>query len=108
MSTPRIWISNAAPKSGEVVRVRALIEHRMETGLRLGEDGQAIQRNIVSRFEAKLDDELLFVWEPETAISQNPYIEFTFLAVKPGELTMTWTDDSGAVITGSKAVMVSE
>ena len=31
---PRIWVSNAAPKKGEVVRVRAQMEHVMESGLR--------------------------------------------------------------------------
>lgn len=108
MTAPRIWISNASPKPGELVRVRALIEHRMEAGLRLGADGQRIERNIVSKFVARLDDDLLFIWKPETAISQNPYIEFTFLATRPGELNMSWTDDEGQVITGTRAVMVSE
>ncbi|MCQ9616145.1 thiosulfate oxidation carrier complex protein SoxZ [Paenalcaligenes niemegkensis] len=104
MSKPRIWISNASPKAGEVVRVRALIEHRMESGLRQGQDGKEIPRNIINEFEARLDGELLFSWEPETAISQNPYIEFTFVAQKPGELQMKWVDDEGTVITGSQAL----
>ena len=38
MSKPRIWISNAKPKAGELVRMRALVEHRMESGLRLNKD----------------------------------------------------------------------
>ncbi|MFT0850221.1 thiosulfate oxidation carrier complex protein SoxZ [Achromobacter sp. F4_2707] len=107
MSKPRIWISNDTPKAGEVVRVRALILHRMETGLRPDADGQIIPRNIVNEFEARLDGELLFKWAPETAVSQNPYIEFTFLARKSGELQMKWVDDEGAVITGSTELTVS-
>lgn len=102
MSKPRIWISNDSPEAGEVVRVRALIEHRMETGLRPDADGKVIPRNIINEFEARLDGELLFTWRPETAVSQNPYIEFTFVASKPGELQMKWVDDEGTVITGSK------
>lgn len=107
MSKPRIWISNDSPKAGEIVRVRALIQHRMETGLRPGEDGTLVPRNIINEFEARLNGELLFVWKPETAISQNPYIEFTFMARESGELQMKWVDDTGAVITGSKALQVS-
>lgn len=107
MSKPRIWISNDTPKAGEVVRVRALILHRMETGLRPDADGQIIPRNIVNEFEARFDGELLFKWAPETAVSQNPYIEFTFLARKSGELQMKWVDDEGAVITGSTELTVS-
>ncbi len=107
MSKPRIWISNASPNPGEIVRVRALIEHRMETGLRPGADGKLLARNIIRAFDVKLDGELLFTWEPETAISQNPYIEFTFLARTSGELQMTWTDDEGVVVTGSQTVQVA-
>ena len=107
MSTPRIWISNDSPKKDEIVRVRALVEHRMESGMRVGPDGQTIARNIVSKFEAKLDDDLLFVWAPETAVSQNPYIEFTFVVRRSGELHMTWRDDEGVEIKGSKALTVA-
>lgn len=107
MSKPRIWISNDSPQAGEVVRMRALIEHRMETGLRPDADGKAIPRNIVREFEARLDGELLFRWEPETAVSQNPYIEFTFVARKSGELQMKWVDDEGAVVTGSRQLQVA-
>lgn len=99
MSKPRIWISNANPKAGEIVRVRALIVHRMETGLRLDQDGNEVERNIIHTFEATLDNELLFTWQPETAISQNPYIEFTFVATQSGMLQMKWIDDEGTVIT---------
>ena len=106
MSKPRIWISNDTPAAGELVRVRALIQHRMETGLRPGEDGTTVPRNIINEFEARLDGELLFSWLPETAISQNPYIEFTFIAQKSGELQMKWVDDEGTVITGSKELTV--
>ena len=31
---PRVWVSNANPKKGEVLRVRAQMEHVMESGLR--------------------------------------------------------------------------
>ncbi len=106
MSTPRIWISNDSPEVGEVVRVRALIEHRMETGLRPGTDGKVVPRNIVNEFEARLDGELLFTWQPETAVSRNPYIEFTFIASNASELQMKWGDDAGNIITGSKTLSV--
>lgn len=107
MSKPRIWMSNASPKKDEIVRVRALIEHRMETGLRAGADGTTVPRNIINEFEARIDGELLFVWKPETAISQNPYIEFTFKAQKPGDLQMKWVDDAGVVITDSREISLS-
>ena len=83
---PRVWISNASPKKGEVLRVRP--------------------RNIVTRFEAHLGTALLFAWEPGISISQNPYIEFTFLARESGELRLHWKDDTGQTASASKAISV--
>lgn len=104
--TPRIWISNSSPEQGEIVRVRAQIRHRMESGMRVDADGDIVPRNIVSKFEARLSDDLLFIWEPETAVTQHPYLEFTFVARQSEDLTMTWTDDDGQVVTGSQTITV--
>ena len=70
---PRTWISNATPKQGELMRVRAQIEHTMESGLRTDPaTGKVRHRNILSHFEARLDDALLFAWTPGISIAQNP------------------------------------
>ena len=105
---PRIWVSNANPKKGEVVRVRAQMEHVMESGLRTDPaTGKVRPRNIVNRFEARLGNALLFTWEPGISIAQNPYIEFTFLARESGELNMLWKDDQGQTLNAQKAITVS-
>ena len=104
---PRVWISNAAPNKGEVLRERAQIEHVMESGLRTDEAGKIRPRNIVTRFEARLGPTLLFAWEPGIAVSQNPYIEFTFLARESGELRMQWKDDTGQSVNASKGISVT-
>ncbi len=104
---PRVWVSNAAPKKGEVLRVRAQIEHVMESGLRTdGATGKIRPRDIVTRFEARLGSSLLFAWEPGIAIAQNPYIEFTFLARESGELALHWQDDEGRSWRASRAIAV--
>ena len=105
---PRVWISNASPKKGEVLRVRAQMEHVMESGLRTDPaTGKVRPRNIVNRFEARLGNALLFTWEPGISIAQNPYIEFTFLARESGELNMLWKDEQGQTLTAQKAIAVS-
>lgn len=105
---PRIWVSNVSPKKGEVLRVRAQIEHTMESGLRTDPaTGKIRPRNIVTRFEAKLGSSLLFAWEPGISIAQNPYIEFTFLARTSGELNMVWKDDAGQSVSAQKAITVA-
>lgn len=105
---PRIWVSNASPKKGEVLRVRAQIEHGMESGLRTDPaTGKLRPRNIVSRFEARLDDALLFAWTPGISVAQNPYIEFTFLARQSGTLHFHWKDEGGQTLKAEKAITVA-
>lgn len=103
---PRIWISNETPKPGEIVRVRAQMVHVMESGFRLDAEGEPISEDLLTGFTAKLDDALLMEWLPETAISQNPYIEFTFAARKTGRLRMTWFDNTGVVAEAEREVQV--
>lgn len=103
---PRIWISNETPAPGEVVRVRAQMVHVMESGFRLDAQGDVIPEDLLTGFTAMLDDVLLMEWLPETAISQNPYIEFTFAARASGTLRMVWTDDSGVVAQAERLVEV--
>lgn len=104
---PRIWVSNLKPKQGEVLRVRAQISHLMETGLRLDEQGRIRPRNILTRFEARLGDALLFAWEPGSAMARNPYIEFTFLARESGELNFIWTGDEDFRLEAQRSITVS-
>lgn len=111
MSTPkppRIWISNVTPKKGDVLRVRAQMEHVMESGLRTDPaTGKVRPRNIVSRFEAKLDNALLFAWTPGISMAQNPYIEFTFVARQSGTLHFHWKDEAGQEVKADKAITVA-
>ncbi|MGN1056166.1 MAG: thiosulfate oxidation carrier complex protein SoxZ [Comamonas sp.] len=104
----RVWVSNDKPKAGDIVRVRAQMEHVMETGLRTDPTtGKPRARHIVSHFEAKMAGKLVFEWDLGTSIAQNPYIEFTFKARTSGDLALLWKDDQGASLTASKAITVS-
>lgn len=104
---PRLWISNASPKKGEIVRVRAQIEHPMESGLRHDSAGKIRPRNIIKRFEARLGEQLLFAWEPGISVAQDPYIEFTFAAQASGALHLVWHDEAGQRIEASKAIALA-
>lgn len=103
---PRIWISNQTPAAGEIVRVRAQIVHAMESGFRLDAAGRPIPEDILTGFNASLGDTLLLDWAPETAVSQNPYIEFTFAARRSGTLRMVWTDATGVIAEAEEEITV--
>lgn len=104
---PRVWISKDKPARDEVVRVRAQIEHRMESGLRHDGQGTPLPRNIVIRFEAKIGDTLVMTWAPDITVSQNPYIEFTFKARTSGPLLLRWTDDTGQVVEAVREIAIT-
>jgi sulfur-oxidizing protein SoxZ len=85
----------AAVKAGIAFEVRATVAHVMETGYRTGDDGARLPRDLVRRFECRLDGELVFAADLFAAISANPYLAFWLRADKPGELTFIWRGDRG-------------
>lgn len=103
--TPRVRVpARAAP--GEVLRIRTLLTHPMETGRRRGPDGAAVPRWIVTRFTAAFEGEIVLDVEIEPAIAPNPFFEFTARVEASGAFTFTWTDDAGAVYTEAASIVV--
>ena len=95
-SKPRV----KAPKKaevGEIVTIKTLISHKMESGLRKGKDGKLIPRSIINRFTAEFEGQLIFAMDIDPAVSANPFLEFTMKVPGPGEFTFTWFDDDGSV-----------
>ena len=91
---PRVRLP-AQAKAGEIIEIRTLISHVMETGQRRDQEGKTIPRDIINRFVAKFDGQEVFAMDLATAISANPYITFPFKAEKPGTFEFTWTNDAG-------------
>lgn len=94
-------------RSGEIIEIKAMIAHPMETGHRLDAKGVTIPRDIINRFECVYDGEVIFSADLYPAISANPFISFTTVATRSGEIRFTWTDDQGAVQTASAEISVS-
>lgn len=95
-SPAKIRVPKAAGK-GEIVEVKTLFRHAMESGRRKDEDGNTVPRRIISRFEARLNGKPVFTAELHPAIAANPYLSFFVRAEEPGELELTWTDDDGSI-----------
>lgn len=85
----------ASARRGEVVELRTLIAHPMETGYRVGSAGQPLARDILRRFECRCDGELVFAADLAPAIAANPYIAFTMRVTKSGTLSFKWEGDNG-------------
>lgn len=97
MSKPRIRLPEQA-KIGEVIEVKTLISHVMETGQRKEADGKPIPRQIINAFSAKFGGTEIFKADLHPGISANPYIAFYLRVPGPGEFEFTWIDDTGVKI----------
>lgn len=93
-------------KRGEIIEVRAMIAHPMETGYRMGPNGVPIPRNIITRFACVYDGEEIFAADFSPAMSANPFVAFSTVATVSGPLTFRWTDDKGDTETASAEIMV--
>ncbi len=82
-------------KRGEVIEIRALIAHPMETGFRAGADGRQLVRDIIRRFTCRYNGQAVFSAELFPSISANPYIAFHTVATESGSLSFSWEGDHG-------------
>jgi sulfur-oxidizing protein SoxZ len=93
--------------AGEVIEIKALIAHPMETGYRAGPDGRVLPRNILRRFVCAYDGEVVFSAELHPAVAANPFIAFTTVATVTGTLTFTWEGDEGFLQTETTTLTVT-
>ncbi len=80
---------------GEVIEIRATVQHPMETGFRVGSDGQVLARDLVRRVECRFDGELVFAADLHPAIAANPYLAFPLRVTGSGVVTVSWQGDQG-------------
>jgi sulfur-oxidizing protein SoxY len=81
----------------EIVEIKTMISHRMETGLRTDAQGNPIPRRIINRMTCSRNDRLIFAADLSPAIAANAYLTFYMVARASGALEFTWHEDGGAV-----------
>ncbi|HYD68618.1 thiosulfate oxidation carrier complex protein SoxZ [Azospirillum sp.] len=106
MARPRINVPSTA-RRGEIVEIKTLIAHPMETGFRPDESGRLRPRDIIHTFVCTLNGEEVFRAELFPAITANPFIAFTMVATESGDLAFHWTDDHGTTQTETVRITVT-
>lgn len=81
---------------GEIVEVKLLIQHPMETGFRTGPDGKLVPRNIVHQVRCEYLGTEVFRADLFPAVAANPFLAFRLRATETGEVRLVWTDETGA------------
>ena len=85
----------ATARRGDIIEIKALISHPMETGYRTGPDGSLVPRDIIQRFACTYNGEEVFSVDLFPAIAANPFFSFTTVATESGLLAFRWIDDQG-------------
>ena len=97
----------ASAERGEIIEIRTLIGHPMESGFRADAQGQVLPRDIVRRFVCRYNGELVFSAELSPAIASNPYLAFSTIAIASGTLSFSWEGDNGFAHTESVSISVT-
>jgi sulfur-oxidizing protein SoxZ len=85
----------AKARRGEVIEIKTLIAHPMESGFRVGLNGALIPRDIITSFVATYNGEEIFRAEFSPAIAANPFVTFHTVATETGTIAFHWTGDNG-------------
>ena len=103
---PRVKVTKSAAV-GEVVTIKALIAHKMESGQRKDAEGKLIPRSIINRFTCDLNGANVIDIAIDPAVSTNPYFEFDAKVDAAGEFKFTWYDDDGSVYEDAKPIAIA-
>jgi len=96
----------AKAKRGQIVEIKTLFSHIMETGYRHDEVGHAIPRDIINRFVCFYNNVEVFRADLFPAIAANPFIVFSTVATESGVIALQWVDDKGETYSESARITV--
>ena len=90
----------ATAKRNEIIEIRTLIQHPMETGYRRSSEGAMLARDLIRRFTCTFEEnggksEIIFSAKLFAAVAANPFIAFHTIASASGVFVFTWEGDNG-------------
>ena len=102
---PRVKVPKTA-SAGEIIAIKTLISHNMESGQRKDKDGNPIPRQIINKFTCEFNGQTVFECDLDPAISANPFFEFNAKVNESGTFKFTWVDDDGSVYSSENQIEV--
>ena len=102
---PRLKLPKEA-KKGDIIEIKTLMSHIMETGYRHDETGHPIPRDIINTFVCFYNNVEVFRAELYPAIAANPFITFSTVATESGVLAFQWIDDKGETYSETARITV--
>ena len=103
---PRVKVPKKA-SAGDVIKIKTLISHTMESGQRKDrKTGETIPRKIINKFTCTFNDQEVFSADIDPAVSSNPYMEFSCRVEESGTFKFVWVDDDGTEYSTEKKISV--
>jgi sulfur-oxidizing protein SoxZ len=96
----------ARAKRGDVIEIKTLTSHIMETGFRHTTAGVLVPRNIITSFTCRYNGTEVFRADLFPAIAANPFISFFTVATESGKFDFEWSGDNGFSETASASISV--
>ena len=106
MANVRIDVPKTA-RRGQIIDIKTLAAHGMETGFRRTHLGAPIPRDIITTFVCLYDGIEVFRAELYPSISANPYIQFSTVATESGTLEFKWSGDNGFSVSETARISVT-
>jgi sulfur-oxidizing protein SoxZ len=93
-------------KRGEIIEIKTLMSHIMETGYRRTAEGQVVPRDIITSFSCRFNGTEIFRADLFPAIAANPFITFFTVVTEGGKFEFEWIGDKGFGETASASIVV--
>jgi sulfur-oxidizing protein SoxZ len=93
-------------KRGDVIEIKTLMSHIMETGYRRTASGEMIPRDIITSFACRYNGEEIFRADLFPATAANPFISFFTVATESGKFDFEWIGDNGFSESASASITV--
>jgi sulfur-oxidizing protein SoxZ len=93
-------------KRGDVIEIKTLMSHIMETGFRHTAAGDMVPRDIITSFVCRYNGTEIFRADLFPAIAANPFLSFFTVAKDSGKFEFEWIGDNGFSETASSAITV--
>lgn len=94
-------------KKGDIIEIKTLIQHIMETGFRRDDVGKVVPRDIIDTFAVTYNGLEIFKADLNPGVAANPYVAFSTIATESGELVFTWTDQKGEATVERRKITVT-
>jgi sulfur-oxidizing protein SoxZ len=103
----RLKINPATARKGQIVTVKTLAEHKMESGVRFVDDSPELYpRFILNKLICRYNGREVFVSDWSSGISANPYLAFKLRAEESGTIEIEWVADDGRSTFASTEITV--